>query len=107
MLGSDQTGTTRPPAAASLARSQDIYQRYAAGLYRQALLNLDGSAMAEYDVRDVIVNESALARVPERGEGDARYRLAQLAPLVRAVLSGLTQIRRGVRVRERWDSGGR
>jgi hypothetical protein len=78
MLGSGQTGTVRAPAAASSARSQDIYQRYAAGLYRQALLNLEGSAMAEYDVCDVIVNESALARVPERDEDDARYRLAQL-----------------------------
>ena len=118
MLGSGQTGTVRASAAASSARSQDIYQRYAAGLYRQALLNLDSSAMAEYDVRDVIVNESALARVPERDEDDARYRLAQLvfrrcqqlvagparqarpgqrpsagaeaAPLLRAVLGGLT-----------------
>jgi hypothetical protein len=117
MLGSGQTGTVRAPAAASSARSQDIYQRYAAGLYRQALLNLEGSAMAEYDVCDVIVNESALARVPERDEDDARYRLAQLvfrrcqqlvagparqarpgqrpsggaeAPLLRAVLGGLT-----------------
>ena len=78
MLGSDQTGTVRAHAAASSPRSQDIYQRYAAGLYRQALLNLDDPALAEYDVRDVIVNERALARVPECGEDDARYRLAQL-----------------------------
>ncbi len=78
MLGSGQTGTVRAYAVARSARSQDIYQRYAAGLYRQALLNLDGSAVAEYDVCDVVVNESALARVPERGEDNARYRLAQL-----------------------------
>ncbi len=78
MLGSGQTGTVSARASARSARSQDIYQRYAAGLYRQALLNLDGSAMTEYDVCDVIVNESALARVPERGEDDARYRLVQL-----------------------------
>ena len=124
MLGSGQTGTVRAYVAARSARSQDIYQHYAAGLYRQALLNLDGPALAEYDVCDVIVNESALARVPERGEADAPYRLAQLvfrrcqqlvagpaqqarpgqrpsggaekAPLLRAVLSRLTTaVRRG------------
>ena len=121
MVGSGQTGTVGAYAAAGSARSQDIYQRYAAGLYRQALLNLDGSAMAEYDVCDVIVNESALARVPERGEDNAGYRLTQLvfrrcqqliagpaqqarpgqrpsggadmAPLLRAVLSRLTTVR--------------
>ncbi len=78
MAGSGKTGTDRAAVVAGPARSQDIYQRYAVGLYRQALLNLDGSALAEYDVCDVMVNESALARVPERGEDDARYRLAQL-----------------------------
>ncbi len=78
MLGSGQTGAVRAYAAARSARSQDVYQHYAAGLYRQALLNLDGPAMAEYDVCDVIVNESALARVPERGEDDTRYCLVQL-----------------------------
>jgi hypothetical protein len=34
--------------------------------------------LAEHAVCDVIVNERALARMPERCEDDARYRLAAL-----------------------------
>ena len=37
MLGLGKTGTVRGPDADGSARSQDIYQRYAAALYRQAL----------------------------------------------------------------------
>ena len=92
MLDRVNPGTDRAFAAASPARSQDVYQRYAAVLYRQALLNLAGSALAEYDVCDVLVNESALARVPERGEDDARYRPAQLVfRRCRQLVAGLAQ----------------
>ena len=46
-------------------------------LYKQALLALGDPALAERVVRDVIVEECALAPVPGRGEDDARYRLAE------------------------------
>jgi hypothetical protein len=55
MLGSGKTGRVRASAAASSARSRDIYQRYAVALYRQALL----------------------APGAGRGEDDARYHLAR------------------------------
>src|SRR5712691_13210655 len=70
MLGLGKTGTVRASGPASSARSQDIYQRYAAALYRQALLTLDDSAVAEHVVCDVIVNECALAAMPPHGEDD-------------------------------------
>jgi hypothetical protein len=76
MLGWGKTGTVRASATASPARSRDIFQRYAVALYRQALLNLDDSAPAEHAVCDVLVNECALAAIPERGEDDACYPLA-------------------------------
>lgn len=41
MLGLAKTRTARAAAAASQARSQVVYQRYAAALYRQALLAPD------------------------------------------------------------------
>jgi hypothetical protein len=77
MLGSSKTGAARALVAAGSTRSRDagLYRRYAAGLYRQALL-ARGDPVAEHVVCDVIVNERALARMPERGEDDARYRLA-------------------------------
>jgi hypothetical protein len=80
MLGSGKTGTVRAFVTASSARSRDadIYRRYAAGLYRQALLTRGDQALAEHVVCDVIVNEAALARIPERGEDDARHRLRDL-----------------------------
>jgi hypothetical protein len=73
MLGLGKTGTVRASAAASSGRSRDIYRRYAAALYTQALLTADDSALAEQVVYDVAVNECALALVPERGEDDARH----------------------------------
>src|SRR5579862_3595891 len=77
MLRSGETGAVRALVTASSARSRggDIYRRYATGLYRQALLTRGDPALAEHVVCDVIVNECALARIPERGEDDARYRL--------------------------------
>jgi hypothetical protein len=78
MLGSTKTGAVRAFVTAGSTRSRDadLYRRYAAGLYRQALLTRADPALAEHAVCDVIVNECALARIPERGEDDARYRLA-------------------------------
>ena len=77
MLGSSKTGAVRTFVTASSARSRDadLYRHYAAGLYRQALLTRGEPVLAEHVVCDVIVNERALARMPERGENNARYRL--------------------------------
>ena len=86
MLGLGKTGTVRPVAAASSARNRNIYQWYAVALYRQALLTRDDSALAERAACDVIVNECALALVPERADGNARDRAA----LLRAVMRRLT-----------------
>jgi hypothetical protein len=78
MLGWGKTGTVDASATVSPSRSQEIYQRYAVALYRQALLNLDDSASAGHVVCNPVVNECALAVMPERGEDDARYHLAEL-----------------------------
>jgi hypothetical protein len=79
MRGSGKTGAVRALVTVGSARSRDadIYRRYAVGLYRQALLTRGGQALAEHAVCDVIVNERALARIAERGEDDARYRLTE------------------------------
>ena len=79
MLRSGKNGTVRTFGPACSARSEDIYQRYASGLYRQAFLTLGDSALAVHVVRDVIADECALPPVPERGEDDARHRLAAVA----------------------------
>jgi hypothetical protein len=76
MLGLGKIGAVRASATASPARSQDIFQRYAVALYRQALLAPHDPALAEHAVCDVMVNECALAAMPDRGEDDARYPLA-------------------------------
>jgi len=79
MLGPGKTRAVRALVTVGPARSRDadIYRRYAVGLYRQALLTRGDPALAEPVVCDVIVNECALARIPERGDDDARYRLAE------------------------------
>ena len=79
MLGSGKTGAVRAFVTASSARSRDadLYRRYAAGLCRQALLTRRDPALAEHVVCEVVVNEAALARIPERGEDDARHRLTE------------------------------
>ena len=76
MLGSGKTGAVRALVTASSARSRDadVYRRYAAGLYREALLTRGDPAVPEHAVCDVIVNEAALARISERGDDDARHR---------------------------------
>ena len=76
MLRSGKNGTDRTLATADSARVRDVCQRYAAGLYQQAFLTLGDSASAEHVVRDVLVDECALAP-GERGEDDTRYRLAE------------------------------
>jgi hypothetical protein len=84
MLGSSKAGAVRAVAAGNSARSRDadLYRRYAAGLYRQALLTRGDPALPEHVGYDVIVNERALARMPERGEAQAYGRLS---PPVRAL----------------------
>ena len=75
MLGSGNNGAVRASATASRAASQDIYRRYAVALYKQALLAPNGSAMPGRAVGDVLVNERALAAIPDRGQGGARFYL--------------------------------
>jgi hypothetical protein len=95
MLSWGKTGTAHASATVSPARSQEIYQRYAVALYRQALLNLDDSAPAGHVVCDPVVNECALAMMPERGEDDARYHLADLVlRRSRQLAAGPTQLDR-------------
>ena len=78
MLRLGKTGTVHDASATvSPARSQEIYQRYAVALYRQALLNPDDPAPVGHVVCDPLVNECALAAMPKRGEDDVRYRLAE------------------------------
>jgi hypothetical protein len=102
MPGLGKAGTVRGSATVSPARSQEIYQRYAVALYRQALLNLDDPAPAGRVACDPLVNECALAAIPGRGEDDARYGLGyirvsavlgihprEMAALLRAVLRKL------------------
>jgi hypothetical protein len=93
MLGSSKTGAVRAVATATPSRGADLYRRYAAGLHRQALLTRGDPALAEHVVCDVIVNERALARMPERSEDDARYRpgprARDMAALLYAVMRRL------------------
>jgi hypothetical protein len=77
MLSWGETAVVPAPDRANPARSQEIYQRYAVVLYGQALLDLDDPASAGHVACDALVNEYALAAMPERGEDDARYRLAE------------------------------
>ncbi len=83
MLGLGKTSTVRASATVDSALSQDIYQHYAAALYRQALLAVDDPALAEHAVCDVLVNERALAALPGIHRRD-------MAALWRAVLHRLT-----------------
>ena len=76
MLGLGKIGTVRGSATGSPACSQEIYQRHAVALYRQALLNLVAPAPAGHVAGDALVNERVLAAIPERGTGAARYRRA-------------------------------
>jgi len=77
MPGLGKTAVVPGSAEVSPARNQAIYRRYAVALYRQALLNLVAPAPAGHVAGDALVNESALAAIPERGTGAARYRRAE------------------------------
>jgi hypothetical protein len=74
-----KAGTVRATANSDRSRDADIYDRYAVGLYRQAVLTLGDPVLAERVVSDVIVDECALFPPQGRGEADARYRLAESA----------------------------
>jgi hypothetical protein len=89
MLGSTTTGAVRGFVTASSARSRDagLYRRYAAGLTRQALLTRGEPALAEHVACDVIVNEHALARIPERGADDPRPMTALWHAVIRKLAS--------------------
>jgi hypothetical protein len=104
MMGLSKTGKVSASATARAASSRDLYQRYAVALYRQALRNVDDSALAEPAACDVIVNECALALVPECGEDNARYRRflgmypREMAVSLRAILhraTGAARMRTG------------
>ena len=77
MLGSDKTSLARPSVTANQpgGPDADMYDHYAAGLYRQALLTLDDAGLAEQVVSDVIVD--ACTRVPAsvRDADDPSHRL--------------------------------
>ena len=104
MLGLGKTGRVRASVTASSPQCRGIYQRYAASLYRQALLTRGDPALAEHVVCDVFVNERALARMPERGDDGARYRrdmaalwhtvMRRLASSSAAVAEDGSQVRR-------------
>jgi hypothetical protein len=82
------------------SRDADLYRGYAVALYRQALLTRRDPALAEHVVGDVIVDECALAPIPEH----ARYRLTEsvLRRCHQLVAGPAWQVRRpGQRLRER------
>ena len=89
MLGSSKTGAVRAFVTAGSTRNRDahLYRRYAAGLYRQALLTRGEPALAEHVVCDVIVNEQALARIAERGDDDPRRMAALWHAVIRRLAS--------------------
>ncbi|MGD0556105.1 MAG: hypothetical protein ABSA93_14125 [Streptosporangiaceae bacterium] len=79
-----ESGTTIvacPSCTAREARDRDavIYDRHATGLYRQALLTLGNTELAEQVVCDVITSACVGAPASAGEDGDADYRLAVLA----------------------------
>ena len=74
-----KTATVCAMAGSDRCRDADIYDRYAPGLYRQAVLTLGDRSLAEHVVCDVLVDECALFPPQGRGEADARHRLAESA----------------------------
>ena len=63
-------------APAPRHRDAHIYDRYASGLYRQALLTLDDAYLAEQVVCDVLVEECMRPPAPGSDDENASYRLA-------------------------------
>ena len=89
MLGWGNTGTVRGSAPVGPAHGQEIYERYAVALYRQALLNIDDPAAAGPVDGDALVNECALAAIQQGlGRDNARYGRGYIR--LRAVLRKLT-----------------
>ena len=72
---------SRAAAAATMTVSRDgaIYDRHAAGLYRQALLTLGDAGMAEQVVSDVVLDECLRSAPPEGDANTAELRLGILA----------------------------
>lgn len=68
---------SRAAAAASVTDRRDgaVYDRHAAGLYRQALLTLGDAGMAEQVVSDVILGECLRSAPPEGDANAAELRL--------------------------------
>jgi hypothetical protein len=71
----------RAAAAATMTvgRDEAIYDRHAAGLYRQALLTLGDAGMAEQVVSDVVLDECLRSAPPEDDANAAELRLGILA----------------------------
>jgi hypothetical protein len=78
MPESSKTTLVRPSFTATAPRDRDAdtYDRYAPGLYRQALLTLDDAGLAERVVFDVIVDECVRRPASAGQGGDAGHRLA-------------------------------
>lgn len=70
---------SRVTASAERSRKADLYERYACGLFRQALLTTGDEAVAEQVVCDVIAGECTPDPAPEHTQDDTRYRLAESA----------------------------
>ena len=70
--------TCLAPDGTNVPRHRDahIYDRYASGLYRQALLTLDDAQLAEQVVCDVLVEECIRPPAPGSDEENASFRLA-------------------------------
>jgi hypothetical protein len=69
----------RDTASSAPSRSADLYERYAGGLFRQALLTVGDEEVAEQVVCDVIAGEYATNPPPWHQEDETRYRLAESA----------------------------
>jgi hypothetical protein len=76
MLGFGNTCLAPDTTNVPCDRDAYIYDRYASGLYRQALLTLDDAHLAEQVVCDVLVEECMRPPAPGSDEDNASYRLA-------------------------------
>jgi hypothetical protein len=76
MLGFGNTCIASETTNVPCDRDADIYDRYASGLYRQALLTLEDAHLAEQVVCDVLVDECTRTPAPRGDEDNASYRLA-------------------------------
>jgi transglutaminase-like putative cysteine protease len=90
MFSWGKTSATRAPVAPGPARCREIYQRYAAGLYRQVLLHPGDLAPAGPVAGDALVNERALAAMA----GSIRVAQPPGTPGHRREHAGVTDTRR-------------